>query len=117
MSRQRISAALRTAVSARAANCCEYCRVPEMAVFFGHEPDHVIAEQHGGETILENLALACVQCNRFKGPNIASLDPETGIIVATFTRSNSQMAFSACCCQVPTAERGCLLLVTGHSHS
>jgi hypothetical protein len=84
MSRQRISAALRTAVSARAANCCEYCRVPEMAVFFGHEPDHVIAEQHGGETTLENLALACVQCNRFKGPNIASLDPETGVIVAIF---------------------------------
>lgn len=43
-----------------------------------HEPDHVIATQHGGETVLANLAYACFQCNRFKGPNIASLDPATG---------------------------------------
>ena len=84
MSRQRISAALRAAVRTRAHECCEYCRVAELAVFFGHEPDHVIAEQHGGATTLENLALACVQCNRFKGPNIASLDPESGLIVPIF---------------------------------
>jgi len=81
MSRQRISADLRAAVRARAHDRCEYCRIPEIAVFFGHEPDHVIAEQHGGATTLENLALACGQCNRFKGPNIASVDPESGQIV------------------------------------
>ncbi len=49
-----------------------------------HEPDHVIATQHGGETTLENLAHACFQCNRLKGPNLASLDPETGAVTPLF---------------------------------
>ncbi len=40
--------------------------------------------QHGGETDESNLALACLRCNRYKGPNIGSLDPITGKIVALF---------------------------------
>ena len=31
-----------------------------------------------------NLALACPHCNRFKGPNIAGLDPESGHLVRLF---------------------------------
>jgi 5-methylcytosine-specific restriction endonuclease McrA len=58
--------------------------MPEDGVFFAHQPDHVIATQHRGLTELANLALACVQCNRFEGPNIASLDPETNHIVPLF---------------------------------
>jgi hypothetical protein len=46
--------------------------------------DHIIARQHGGETELENLALACLHCNRFKGPNVAGFDPNTGEIVRLF---------------------------------
>jgi hypothetical protein len=46
--------------------------------------DHIIARQHGGVTELENLALACIHCNRFKGPNIAGLDKESGQIVRLF---------------------------------
>jgi 5-methylcytosine-specific restriction endonuclease McrA len=84
MSREPVSASLRAAVRERAAGCCEYCRIPEMGTFFPHQPDHVIAEQHGGETTFENLALACVQCNRVKGPNIASMDPETKRIVPLY---------------------------------
>jgi len=55
-----------------------------LGILFDHEPDHIIAKQHGGETTLENLALACMQCNRCKGPNIASVDPETKRIVPLF---------------------------------
>jgi len=77
MSRARIPAALREAVRSRAGDCCEYCGVPDLGTFLGHEPDHIIATQHGGKTTLNNLALACLQCNRCKGPNIASVDPET----------------------------------------
>jgi 5-methylcytosine-specific restriction endonuclease McrA len=44
--------------------------MPEMGVFFAHEPDQVIAAQHGGQTELANLAFACFQCNRLKGPPI-----------------------------------------------
>ena len=47
-----------------------------------HEPDHVIAEQHGGATTLENLALACAITT--KGPNVASVDPLTGVVMRLF---------------------------------
>ncbi len=30
------------------------------------------------------VALACIHCNRSKGPNIAGLDPDTGEIVRLF---------------------------------
>jgi hypothetical protein len=46
--------------------------------------DHVIARQHGGATEFESLALACIHCNRFKGPNVAGVDPSSGDIVRLF---------------------------------
>jgi hypothetical protein len=46
--------------------------------------DHIVARQHGGQTRLENLALACLHCNRHKGPNIAGLDFNTGGLVRLF---------------------------------
>lgn len=84
MIQARISAALRREVRERAGERCEYCLLAESQAFFPHEPDHLIARQHGGETISANLALACFDCNRFKGPNIASLDPVTGELVILF---------------------------------
>ncbi len=39
--------------------------------------DHIIAQQHGGPTVLANLALSCLHDNSHKGPNIAGLDPLT----------------------------------------
>ena len=84
MSQTRISAALRREVRERARERCEYCLTAESQVFDPHEPDHLIALQHGGETSSANLALACFDCNRFKGTNIASLDPLTGKLVSLF---------------------------------
>ena len=46
--------------------------------------DHIIARKHGGETIAANLALSCYFCNSYKGPNIASLDPDSGRLVRLF---------------------------------
>jgi hypothetical protein len=46
--------------------------------------DHIIARQHGGATVLENLAFSCLHCNRHKGPNIAGTDPSTGKLVRLF---------------------------------
>ena len=84
MSKTYIPKALRRAIKARADGRCEYCLVHENDVFLPHESDHVIAEQHGGETTFENLAWACIHCNRHKGPNIASLDFGTNLIVPLF---------------------------------
>ena len=84
MSLSRISAALRREVRERAKECCEYCLVAESEVVFPHEPDHLIARKHGGPTVSENLALACFDCNRFKGTDIASVDLVTGEVVSLF---------------------------------
>lgn len=80
----RISAALRQLVRRRAARRCEYCLLAEDDAFFAHEADHIIAEKHGGGTAADNLAFACFDCNRFKGSDIASLDPQTGNLVALY---------------------------------
>jgi|ERR1043165_1710181 hypothetical protein len=80
----RISAALRREVRERAGKRCEYCLLAESEAFFPHEPDHLIARKHGGRTVSANLALACFDCNRLKGSDIASVDPHTGELVALF---------------------------------
>lgn len=84
MKQARISAALRREVRQRARECCEYCLLTESQAFFPHEPDHLIAKKHGGRTVSENLALACFDCNRFKGSDITSVDHITGELTALF---------------------------------
>ena len=84
MSPARISSALRREVRERANGCCEYCLLPEEQAFFPHEPDHIIATKHGGQSTIDNLALACFDCNRFKGSDIASLDPASGELTPLF---------------------------------
>ena len=79
-----IPAALRRAVWQRADGRCEYCQIGEGDSLAPHEPDHVVAAQHGGPTLIENLALAFYDCNRAKGPNLASVDPQTGQSVFLF---------------------------------
>lgn len=81
---ERISQFLRRAVAERAGACCEYCGMPEGVLALPHEPDHVIAVQHGGESVLENRAYTCFCCNRLKGPNLSSIDPQSGEIVRLF---------------------------------
>ena len=78
-----IPTAMRRAVIERANGCCEYCGKPQIG-FFAHEIDHIIAEKHRGATTLENLAFACFECNRFKGSDIASLDPLTDELTPLF---------------------------------
>jgi hypothetical protein len=77
MSKTYISAQLRRQVVENAQSCCEYCLQPELFAFSPHEIDHIIAEKHGGQTVIMNLALACKRCNTYKGSDIASVDPDT----------------------------------------
>jgi 5-methylcytosine-specific restriction endonuclease McrA len=78
MSVTYIPAALRRLVEERAGFTCEYCLLPANISFFPHEIDHVIPEKHGGMTEAANLALTCWRCNRHKGTDLGSFDPETG---------------------------------------
>jgi hypothetical protein len=58
--------------------------LPQELVASTHQVDHVIAEKHGGQTVIENLALSCTVCNRRKGSDLSSLDPMTGTLVPLF---------------------------------
>ncbi len=68
---------LRQEVRKRSGGFCEYCRVPEEFDRLPFQPDHVIAEKHAGKTEESNLAWSCYDCNIFKGPNVAGVDPES----------------------------------------
>ena len=76
--------AVHKTVRVRAGHRCEYCRFPEAFAELPFHLDHVIAQQHGGPTVLENLALACCYCNRYKGPNLSGIDPNSAEVVPLF---------------------------------
>ena len=84
MSQTYIPVALRQLVVERAAGRCEYCQIHQNDGLILHQPDHIIAEQHGGKTVEDNLTLACIDYNRYKGSNIASIDPETQSLTPLF---------------------------------
>jgi hypothetical protein len=75
---------IRELVEQRAGGACEYCRLPPYASVLPHQVDHIIGRQHHGSDDIENLCLCCIRCNLKKGPNIASVDPETRLITPLF---------------------------------
>jgi hypothetical protein len=75
---------LRSQVIERAGGVCEYCLIDAADTFFGCQIEHIIAEKHGGMTEADNLAYACVFCNRFKGSDIASIHHSTGRLCRFF---------------------------------
>ncbi|MGH9902371.1 MAG: HNH endonuclease [Pyrinomonadaceae bacterium] len=76
-----IGAELRRSVIARAGGRCEYCLIREEDTFFGCEVDHIISVKHGGATEADNLAYACMACNRQKGSDLGSIVWRTGELV------------------------------------
>lgn len=74
---------LRRLVIERAKERCEYCLFPQNAALLTFEIEHIIAEKHGGTTEAENLALACPYCNRAKGTDLGSIDPETRKLISS----------------------------------
>lgn len=79
-----IPSGLRRLVTQRARGRCEYCLIRVEDIIPAHEVDHIYAEKHGGETIAENLCLSCYNCNRYKGTDLASLDPTSNEPVFLF---------------------------------
>ena len=75
---------LRDAVRRRARFRCEYCLLSEADAIVPFQVEHIIARQHGGLTILSNLAFACHHCNLYKGPNLTGIDPSTRKVVRLF---------------------------------
>ena len=80
-----MDSATRTTVRLRAGHRREYCGLTQdQSPLAALQVEHIIPKKHGGGDDLENLALACIDCNLHKGPNIAGLDPETGALTALF---------------------------------
>ena len=80
-----MNAQTRQLVVRQAKDCCEYCAIAQFLVpFHTFHVEHIIAKQHGGDDSVENLCLSCDRCNAYKGPNLTSIDSETGAIVTLF---------------------------------
>lgn len=79
-----IPAIVRALVQERARGRCEYCLLHEEDAWEPHQPDHIIARKHRGQTVAENLAWTCALCNRHKGSDLASVDFVTDRIVRLF---------------------------------
>lgn len=75
---------IRKFVIDRAANRCEYCRIPQSISIAGFHIEHIIGLQHGGTNFTDNLAWCCAFCNWKKGPNIATMLDPTGPILPLF---------------------------------
>ena len=71
-------------MEARAERLCEYCLVHEDDTFFGCEVDHIISLKHGGLSEPDNLAYACLVCNRHKGSDLGSILTRDGELIRFF---------------------------------
>jgi len=80
-----MEASIRAQVRERAGNACEYCRLHQsdspLAVL---HIEHIIPKIHGGSDDLDNLALACIDCNLHKGTNLTGVDPQTDAVTELF---------------------------------
>jgi HNH endonuclease len=79
-----IPAALRRFVIQRSDERCEYCTLSQLGQVATFHIDHVVPLAAGGETVAENLALACVSCSLRKGAKQEIEDLETGETVLIF---------------------------------
>jgi hypothetical protein len=79
-----ISDQVRAYVAHRAGHRCEYCLIHENDAGFPHQVEHIVSRKHGGTSAFDNLAYACILCNRYKGSDVASINPKTGEAVRLF---------------------------------
>lgn len=80
-----MDATTREFVRRRANGRCEYCHLPQAAApYYSFHVEHIVARQHQGTDDESNLALACPDCNAKKGPNIATVSPDTGLVIELF---------------------------------
>lgn len=79
-----VPAELRRRIRARFADCCAYCRTGESVTVVIFEMEHIISRSAGGETVFENICLACPTCNRYKADRQTAVVPLTGQIVPLF---------------------------------
>ncbi len=78
MLNRQVMTALKNQVVERAQGTCEYCRSQARFATQAFSIEHITPQSKGGETALDNLALACQGCNNHKYNKTESVDPITG---------------------------------------
>src|SRR3972149_6118213 len=79
-----MDAATRERVRQRAGRRCEYCRTPDHALDLPFHVEHIVATVHRADDRPTNLAGACPRCHLRKGPNLTTIDSDTGNRVDLF---------------------------------
>jgi hypothetical protein len=80
-----VTEAVRRFVRERAGHQCEYCQLhQDDSPLAALHIEHIRPRKHGGSDDEDNLALACIDCNLHKGPNLTGIDPETGAVTLLF---------------------------------
>ena len=81
---RHIAAGLRRLVLRRSGDRCEYCHLPQAGQEATFHIDHIQPVSAAGQTIADNLALACVSCSLRKAARETGADPETANEVPLF---------------------------------
>lgn len=79
-----ISVELQRQIRSHFSDCCAYCRTAESLTVSTFEFEHIVPLARGGETVFENLCLACPSCNRYKAVRQTATDPTTQTEVPLF---------------------------------
>lgn len=71
-------------VAERSQHRCSYCQSQQRLMGVSLTIDHIVPQSLGGTTELDNLCLACWDCNLIKGDRSTGIDSQTGMLVRLF---------------------------------
>ncbi|MCB8942140.1 MAG: HNH endonuclease [Ardenticatenaceae bacterium] len=90
MARVHIPDTIRQQIAEEAKHRCGYCLTIQEYTAMPMHIEHIIPIDAGGETIADNLWLACPLCNGHKATKIEGIDSLTGQIVPLFNPRHQQ---------------------------
>ena len=84
MSKSHISKSIRKIIQDQFKNCCAYCQIQQHISGIHLTVDHIIPETLGGHNNVDNLCLACWDCNLLKGTRTSLFDYKTQTFIPLF---------------------------------
>ena len=81
---ERVTRRMRAQVFQRANGCCEYCRSQALYTTESFDVEHIVPTVRGGPTVLDNLALACSNCNGHKYDKFEAYDAVSEQTISLF---------------------------------
>lgn len=79
-----VSVKLRRSIRELFEGRCGYCQTAEALTADIFEIEHIVPRAVGGETVFENLCLACPSCNRYKSDRVSFLSKPSDSEVELF---------------------------------